>query len=34
VRITKSARAPEAVKLRAAKTFVEIMLRAAGLWER
>ena len=31
VRISKSKRAPEALKLRAAKTFIELTMKAAGL---
>jgi Family of unknown function (DUF5681) len=33
VEIIDSKRAPAAVQLRAAKIFVEVIMRAAGLWE-
>jgi Family of unknown function (DUF5681) len=33
VEIIDSKRAPAAVQLRAAKIFVEMMMRAAGLWD-
>jgi hypothetical protein len=33
VKLTKSKRAPAAVKLRATRIFLEIIMRWAGLWE-
>ena len=33
IKLTKSKRAPAAVKLRATRTFLEIIMRSAGLWE-
>jgi hypothetical protein len=34
VKLIKSKRAPAAVKVRASRVFIEVMMRAAGLWER
>jgi hypothetical protein len=33
IKIVESKRAPAALQLRAAKIFVEVMMRAAGLWD-
>jgi len=33
VKLTKSKRAPAAVKLRATRIFLEIIMRTAGLWD-
>ena len=33
VKLTKSKRAPAAVKLRATRIFLEMIMRAAGLWD-
>jgi hypothetical protein len=33
VKLIDSKRAPAVVQVRAAKTFLEVMMRAAGLWE-
>jgi hypothetical protein len=34
IELVESKRAPAAVQLRAARMFIEIMMRAAGLWEK